>query len=642
MFDSRLALVALITFFAFTAVAEGATRYADPAGASTADCSASSPCDISTAMAPAALHDGDEVIVNPGEYHATAPLTVTAAVTVRGSDPTNRPLIRTGGWSMFVNNDGADLTDLQVEYAGNTNSVDAGLTVQAADTLTRLTVIRYGDTGCNIQGASNVTIRDSVCYGYNVGVIATGQGILLENVTAMGALPATGKGIYVNGTVRMVNTIADGRSVDVALQGQSDSPTTLTATNSNYSTTYVQLWSEIDASGTQATEPSLDGNFHQQPGSPTIDAGVPTTSTLDFEGNPRPQGGGNDIGAHEATALPPETTAVSGPNGSTTDSTPSFEFTSPDAGATFECSVDQAEFTDCTSPLTTQPLINGPHSVAVRAVRFGLADPSPVVFEFTVEAVLPQTTITSAPAGLTADPAPSFGFVSSKDGTFECSLDGGSFAACASPFSTTLAEGRHTFSVRAIDLAGNREEAPAQAAFTIDLTAPVTRIAPPPAVSANPKVSISFDASEPASFRCSLDGTPFVDCVSPYGSPSLADGTHSLRVVATDLAGNVETDPAAVTFLIDTVAPKVTLRKKPARSTRSKIARFRFRVSEKATVTCKLDRKPARRCSGAVGYRKLKPGRHKVVFSATDQAGNSSRLTYVWKVKKPAAKRRAR
>lgn len=590
-------------------------------------------------MAPAALHDGDEVIVNSGEYHATAPLSVTAAITVRGSDPADRPVIHTGGVSMLIDNAAADLADLQIEYAGDPNGAEPGLAIQAADTLTRLTVVRYGDTGCYVEG-DDVTIRDSVCYGYNVGVIAAGQGILLENVTAMGALPATGQGVYVDGTVRMVNTIADGRSVDVVLQGQADSPTKLIATNSNYSTTYVQLFSSIEPVGTQTAEPVLDGSFRQQPGSPTIDAGVATDSALDFEGDLRPQGAANDIGADEATAVPPDTTAVSGPTGSITDLTPEFEFSSPDQDATFECSVDQAAFAACTSPFTTEPLANGPHSVAVRAVRFGLADPSPVTFEFTVEAVPPRTTIVSAPAERTADPSSTFNFVSSSPGTFECSIDGGSFAACASPFSATFGEGQHSFSVRAVDLAGNREETLAKVTFIVDLTAPVSRIATIPGVSADPRVTINFDASEPSTFRCSMDGMPFTECDSPYSSPALADGSHTFSVVATDLVGNVEPDPAVATFLIDTVAPKMTLRKKPSRSTRAKIARFGFRVSEKSTVTCKLDRRPVRRCAGKVIYRNLKPGRHKVVFTATDQAGNTSRFTYSWKVKKPASKKK--
>jgi len=46
--------------------------------------------------------------------------------------------------------------------------------------------------------------------------------------------------------------------------------------------------------------------------------------------------------------------------------------------------------------------------------------------------------------------------------TFECSLDTASFVPCASPASyASLADGSHTFNVRAVDTAGNPDPVPA-------------------------------------------------------------------------------------------------------------------------------------------------------------------------------------
>ncbi len=52
--------------------------------------------------------------------------------------------------------------------------------------------------------------------------------------------------------------------------------------------------------------------------------------------------------------------------------------------------------------------------------------------------------------------------------TFECSLDGGAFAPCTSPFTTAkLKRGHHTFHVRAVDAAGNVDATPAMKGFRV-------------------------------------------------------------------------------------------------------------------------------------------------------------------------------
>jgi sugar lactone lactonase YvrE len=92
------------------------------------------------------------------------------------------------------------------------------------------------------------------------------------------------------------------------------------------------------------------------------------------------------------------------------------------------------------------------------------------------DTVPPETTITSGPSGATNDPTPTFTFSSSEPGSaFECKLDSGSYATCSSPKTTAhLADGSHTFSVRATDPAGNVDPTPASRTFTLD-TADVSR-----------------------------------------------------------------------------------------------------------------------------------------------------------------------
>jgi hypothetical protein len=87
----------------------------------------------------------------------------------------------------------------------------------------------------------------------------------------------------------------------------------------------------------------------------------------------------------------------------------------------------------------------------------------------------PATTVTSGPAGTINAQNATFSFSASDPAaTFECSLDGGAFSGCSSPYTTPpLAPGPHTFSVRARNADG--PGAPASRSFTVAATtAPTT------------------------------------------------------------------------------------------------------------------------------------------------------------------------
>jgi len=84
---------------------------------------------------------------------------------------------------------------------------------------------------------------------------------------------------------------------------------------------------------------------------------------------------------------------------------------------------------------------------------------------------------------------------------FECSLDGAAFSACASPVDYNgLAEGSHTFSVRAVDIAARPDPTPASFTWVIDLTAPTISGSRLPAANPNgwnnTPVVVSFQCSD--------------------------------------------------------------------------------------------------------------------------------------------------
>ena len=73
-------------------------------------------------------------------------------------------------------------------------------------------------------------------------------------------------------------------------------------------------------------------------------------------------------------AQEPET-AIEGPQ--LADANPTFTLTSPSPGATFECSLDLAPYSPCTSPVSFTGLAPGLHLLSARASAFGLTDSSP-------------------------------------------------------------------------------------------------------------------------------------------------------------------------------------------------------------------------------------------------------------------------
>ena len=94
----------------------------------------------------------------------------------------------------------------------------------------------------------------------------------------------------------------------------------------------------------------------------------------------------------------------------------------------------------------------------------------------------PDTTIDTKPAALVDSTTANFTF-SGNDGagsgvaSFECRIDAGAWGTCTSPREyTSLAEGNHSFEVKAIDQAGNTDATPATYSWTVDTTGPAVQI----------------------------------------------------------------------------------------------------------------------------------------------------------------------
>lgn len=206
----------------------------------------------------------------------------------------------------------------------------------------------------------------------------------------------------------------------------------------------------------------------------------------------------------------------------------------------FECSLDSAPFATCTSPVRLS-VDDGLHTFRVRAVdRAGNADPTPASTSWAVDTSAPLVTFTDGPIGPVASVTPTFAFGAPPNTRgLECKLDGASFAACTSPLTLgELAQGAHTFAVRATALTGNTGTV--VRAFLVDTIGPAITIVSGPANHADTTPTWTFTLAEsPATARCRVDGAAWSDCsAGSFTAPALSDGSHTLEIEARDALGN--------------------------------------------------------------------------------------------------------
>ena len=180
----------------------------------------------------------------------------------------------------------------------------------------------------------------------------------------------------------------------------------------------------------------------------------------------------------------------------------------------------------CTGSILDQRDVTRPQGLGCDAGAFEFDQP-------------PVTSIDSGPSGPTNNNSPSIAFSSTEPGvTFQCSLDGAAFGStCTSPQSYTgLADGAHTFKVRATDATGNVEAAPPSLAFTVDTITPsITITGGPsgPTNSASPQWT--FTSNDPtATLQCALDIARPTNCTSPKAYTGVSDGAHTFTVYAFD------------------------------------------------------------------------------------------------------------
>jgi hypothetical protein len=262
---------------------------------------------------------------------------------------------------------------------------------------------------------------------------------------------------------------------------------------------------------------------------------------------------------------------------------------------------------------------------------------------------IPDTSIVSGPAARVATTTADIAFSQTGGGAgtvFECSLDGGAYAACVSPRHLTgLAAGPHAFSVRAV-YGGLTDPSPATTSWTVDLDAELTVTGPlagetatnQPTVTGTGEpgstVTIKVDGVIVATGVVALDGTFAIQLPA-----KVADGERTIKVSVVDPVGNAK--ESEVTLTVDATSPDApAIPSGPATTSGTPEATFTFDGEPGSTLECSLDGGDWKVCSSPLTLTGLGDGPHTLSVIAIDRPGNKSpRRDHTWTVDtaKPAA-----
>jgi hypothetical protein len=219
-----------------------------------------------------------------------------------------------------------------------------------------------------------------------------------------------------------------------------------------------------------------------------------------------------------------------------------FTFSQAQRGVRLDCRLDDDEPTACTSPVAYAGLAEGDHRFSVTASRGARRLAATTVFRWTIDTTAPPApTVSSRPAELSNRRDGEFAFADrDAETTFTCSVEGAPARPCTSPRRYTLTDGAHSFTVVAVDPAGNAS-APRTVGWTIDTTPPPAPSIDeaPGATSGDAGARFTFSAGESGvRFTCRLDDGPAAPCSSPVEYRDLSEGSHEFTVAARDAAGN--------------------------------------------------------------------------------------------------------
>jgi hypothetical protein len=322
---SAIALFVALGLMAAPAAASAASLYATPSPASGADCSAASPCSLSTALSNAA--SGDTVVIGVGTYGSGSYTDSGKSLTIEGAAiGPGRPVID-GGFELTGSE--TRISDVQTMFMKVGNGAEADRVLSSGN--------GFYD-GCEIESTGG-TIANSVCatestFFSGLSTQSTGGPgpMIVRNDTMIGH-----NGFYSSsaGIVTIEDSIAMRNS-------PSGADASLGEEDVNLIRSYVlhQYPGQLPKSEVEPLEEEPifrgAGDYREAAGSPSIDFGSSTAEfgELDLDGNLRKIGAKADIGAYEFVPDAPSLGTPSATRTSSTSATVSVPI-NPNSGRTY-------------------------------------------------------------------------------------------------------------------------------------------------------------------------------------------------------------------------------------------------------------------------------------------------------------------
>lgn len=543
------------------------------------------PCDATAASITAAITAAnangvaDTIFVGPGTY-TDGPYTLASTddLTLKGSGPGTNITLPAGATQTYISANDAKVQDLKVTLNPTTSTSDVAISVWSGSVVQNVTVVGTGTanaTGITVVGAQ-VTGTDVQMPLTSSRGIFSGAGVGTSTVTDSTITAETGidhsaagQTLTVSRTTINVGSYAgvvtdwgtvqiDDSVIDLGTGGG----TGLLAANFNNSTTPKTITADhvtivggtLNSKGARASAAAAGAKQTATVNLTNSIVRGPTTSLVADASNDGSQGGastatvnvshtdfqntGGTIGANGAGGVVPGA-------GNLTDVDPAFVDA---AGADYHLTLGSS-VVDKGNPAAGPPATDRDgHPRVLDGDANGSAIRDLGAYEY-ADYVPPQTTITGGPAAQVRDTTPTFTFTSEVGATFTCQIDAGAYGACTSPFTTpALANGTHSFRVRAHDGANNIDATPAARSFKVDTVAPNARFTKKPAKRITSKrARFGFTSEAGARYQCKLDKGAWRACTSPR-TIAVKKGAHIFRVRALDLAGNVDPTPASFRF----------------------------------------------------------------------------------------------